>query len=163
MTNSGRKSEVFSDIINLKDNPELLALYAHIAEVRRNFPDLSCHIYTGNQTHGIPRIKYKNKMMRMADFYAPFFGLPTGGKKQCTTPGCFNPYHYVFDPVSKVSQSETPLHRDDGVDDLISYVIETQQLRKDQINFSHLRTLLDIHDVTDQQLQRYLDAQPISA
>lgn len=153
MTKLGRKSEIERQILDIADHPELLALYAHIAEVRAKPASLTCHIYTGNKANGVPRIKVHGKMMRMSDFYAPFFGLPTGGKKQCTTIGCFNPYHYVFDPREEEHLRQT----DDGVNDLIQYVIDSRQLLKEQINFNHLRPLLDIAEVTDTQLHHFLE------
>lgn len=155
----GRKSEFLNKILNLDDHPEIADLYIQIEKLRSHQGWGVCHVYEGASKKGVPVLKHKDRTVRLADFFSTHLHLPKG-KKRCDTPNCFNPYHYQFEPDMGRFEKVEVLHTDSGVDELIEYVIDAKAVPRFMWTFETLRPYFDVQEVTDAQLNRYLENLP---
>lgn len=143
-----------------------LAFYKTLSDLLDNPESFDiCHVFSGAKNGSTPVIKHKGKVTVLASVISSFLALETG-RKQCSTPGCMNPLHYLkASPdafVSAESEKEIvpqiPMPTGEQFAEIVEYEIDRQDLRyKKPYKIEDFRPKINSIDLTDPQLQMALE------
>lgn len=142
-----------------------LRFYELMAELVDSVDFEICHVFSGAKNGNTPVIKHKGKVRSIASVIGPFLTLDIG-RKQCSTFGCCNPFHYMkadrSDFVVKNNTPEPllqiPLPSGEEFAEVVQYEIDRQALRyKKPYQFDDLRPHIDQIDLSDVQLMVALE------
>lgn len=146
--------------------PLALELYALIAKLART-PGVfaECHVFEGAALGEIPVIKWEGEVTKLPHVVASHLGLPQGGK-QCQTPGCCNPFHYLSGATSVdtlVSAAEQPKEQtfayganlEEWVE-LVEYELDKRGKRVGDVAFEEVRGWILAEDLSDEQIRSAL-------
>ena len=136
----------------------ILDLYRTIASLQSDPGWVDCHVHNGALNGQIPVIKFKGKVVPLPYVLCLFMGLPYV-KKSCTTEGCCNPHHYTLDGNIQVPETFTvPLLDIEEYREVVTYIIDSKCIRRDDQNYQHIRPLIPVEDVPDEALKAILGA-----
>jgi hypothetical protein len=141
--------------------PEALQLYKLIAQLQKSDAFQTCHIFRGASLGGEPVIKFDQKVTKLANVVASYIGLPSA-KRQCDTPDCCNPFHYVppgEDILVSADEAQNEvlvIGLEDWVD-LVEYTMDKHEVKPDHATFEEIRPLIMAEDLLDDQLVAALE------
>ena len=143
-----------------------LAFYKALSDLLDNPESFDiCHVFSGAKNGGTPVIKNKGKATVLASVISSFLALETG-RKQCSTPGCMNPLHYLkASPEQFISTEkdkeiipQIPMPTGEQFAEIVEYEQDRQDLRyKKPYQFADFRPKINAIDLSDQQLTMALE------
>lgn len=159
---SGRPTDWFTKI----NAPEkAIQFYKMLSELVDDPAFDICHVFYGAKNGNTPVIKNRGKTMSIVNVIAPFLALDTG-RKQCDTPGCCNPLHYlkaspetfISSQTDKEQVPQIPMPTGEQFAEIVEYEIDRFDLPyRKPYQFADFRPKINVLDLTDPQLQMALE------